>query len=341
MITGANPSNHSTMKNKHLLLIFLATLCFGLIAKYAPWFKSDNFQADLVRVDTTNLVRISIQQPGQPELLLERSDEGWVASQDDYAVRTADSNLAPILTALSAIRSIRIVHSERRDTLLLLPTQAIHVEVSMNNGRRETFEIGKELLENQQPATFIEIDRHEGIYLTDKHLRRIFTRSVDDFRCKTLLAFSPENLRSLAVFRPGIDTLLFQKSDTSAVWNTGRVGESIPVEQVKAWLKSLEQLNHLPFAAHADERLDMENLAAVISLGMSTEAEPLLLHIFNTGAQNHPVSTTKQSLKRQSLPAFVLQSSQNPLNFFALSDTLLAKKICTGLRPMSSVLPLR
>ena len=116
------------MKNKHLLLIFLATLTLGLVAKYAPWFKSDVFELNLLQVDSQSIQRISITLPGKSELLLEHSDEGWVASQDDFAVRSADSTLSPMLAVLQEMRSLRIVHSKQRDTLSIGPQLSIHVE---------------------------------------------------------------------------------------------------------------------------------------------------------------------------------------------------------------------
>jgi hypothetical protein len=307
------------MKNKHLLLIFLCTLLLGLVARYAPWFKNDVFQTDLVRVDTAAVQRIAITQPGSTELLLERSDEGWVASQDDFAIRTADSLLRPLLEAIERIRSLRIVHSNMRDTLQLLPTQAIHVEISGKHSRKETFEIGRETWEYKQPATFVEIDQHEGIYLTDKHLRSVFTKSVDDFRSKTLLDFAAQNLQSVEILRPGIDTIVFEKSDTSAQWHSNRAKPWLAPEAVAEWLKTLQNLNGLPFAPHADDIHAADNMVAGITFRFVQQDETIQLLMFDAGA-----------LFRRKTPVYVLQSTQNPFNFFALSDTLLARKIRSG-----------
>ena len=318
------------MKNKHLLLIFICTLLLGLLAKYSPWFKSEIFQADLIRVDPADLQRLSITQAGNPELLLERSDEGWVASQEDFAVRTADSILAPLLLAIAQIRSLRIIHSDRRDTLLLLPTQAIHVAIYLKNGQKETFEIGREVLENKQPATFIEIDRHEGIYLTNQYLRRIFTRSIDDFRSKTVLAFSPTPLQSVCILRPGIDTVFFQKSDTSLLWQSSHSAQMIPVMALKKWLGYCQRLNSLPFATHLEEMQTADNLLLTLMFYTPDTAEPMILKVFglmgNTLGDDSTVNVPTASKK----PLFVLQSSQNRYNFFALKDTLLLQKICSG-----------
>ncbi len=310
------------MKNKHLLLIFASTLLLGLLARYSPWFKNDVFQRDLVRLDSTKIERISITHAGQAELLLEHSDEGWVASQDDFAVRTADSLVAPILTVLAAIRSRRIVQTTQRDTLSLLPSQAVHVEVFMKNGAKERFEIGKEIWEDNLAATYIEIDRHDGIYLIDKHLRAIFAKKIDEFRNKVVLDFLPENLKTLQIFRLNADTLYFQKSDSAGLWQCNNVATKLPQEQVQRWLQWLQQLKGLPFATHTEERMAADGWQATLELGMPDAAESISLQFFALGGY-------KPSDKRMGTTC-LLQSSQNPFSFFALSDTALVRNILSG-----------
>ncbi len=318
------------MKNKHLILIFLCTLILGLLAKYAPWFKSDHFQVDLVRVKTVDLQRLAISLPGKSELVLESSDEGWVASQDDYAIRTPDSTVAPIMAALAQIRSLKIIHSDQRDTMLLLPAQSVHVEVRLKNGHRESFEIGREIWLQKQAATYIEIDRHEGIYLIDKHMRTVFTKSIDDFRNKTVLSFSGEKLRTFHIVRPGIDTVYFQKPDTSHLWYGSTAGQLVLPGPLQQWINKLLELNNLPFAAHSDEMMSADNLAASISLGVKDLEEPILIQIFNVRSKTTPERSLGRSKAHKNLPHYIVQSSQNNYSFFAIPDTLMAHGLWSG-----------
>jgi hypothetical protein len=315
------------MKNKHLLLIFACTLLTGLLAKYTPWFKGDIFQTDLLRLTPNEVQRIAISRPGKEELLLERSDEGWVASQEDFAVRTADSLVAPLLTALSQFRSLRIVHVTQTDTLGLAPSQAIRVQVFMKNGRKEIFDVGRETQEQQQAATYVEMDQHEGVYLASKHLRQVFDRTIDDFRSKTVFDLKLENLQAVRIERPGIDTISWQKSDTSAMWWRNNRNE-LPQrkEQVSHWLGQVQQLNGLPFASHTDEGQAPENLAANISFKMMDSIMDVQLQFYQTRAN---VYHTKR-LATRNTPELVVISSQNSAIFFALFDTTLAKKIWNG-----------
>ncbi len=310
------------MKNKHLLLIFCCTLLLGLLARYSPWFKNEIFHTDLVHIDSSKIERISILQPGQPELLLERSDEGWVVSQEELTRWTADSLLAPILEALSAIRSRRIVRTTNRDTLGLLPLQAVHVEVFMKNGAKERFDLGREIWEGKAPATYIEIDQHDGIYLADKHLRGVFSKQINDFRSKTVLNFSPQAIRAFLILGPNRDSLRYQKSDTAAVWQRWGQPGIFTQEQVEMWMQHLQQLKELPFVTDPGERLSGEHWYGTVKLDFLDSEESVSLSFFDI----IPVET----VPKQNLPPFLLISTQNPWTGFSMEDTSLLRKILTG-----------
>jgi Domain of unknown function (DUF4340) len=316
------------MKNKHLLLIFGCTLFLGLLARYSPWFKNEIFNTDLVRIDSSKIERISILLPGQSELLLEHSDEGWVASQDDLALRTDDSLLTPILEALSVIRSRRIVDGAQRDTLGLLPSEAVHVEVYLKNGAKERFEIGKETWDNKLAATYVEIDKHDGIYLTDKHLRKVFARKINDFRSKVLLDFSPDSLSAFKIFLLNADTLHFQKRDTAGLWQSNKVATFVSAEPVQLWLQALQKLRDLPFATQAEERLSADDWLATLELSVSGAEEPIALHFFALGV-------ARPSSKQLGVK-YLLQSSQNPFSYFVLSDSFVVRRILEGPVPTAS-----
>ena len=319
------PGTNKAMKNKHLLLIFFCTLLVGLLVKYLPWNKGEVFHTDLMRIEAAQVQRIAINRFGKSELLLECNDEGWVASQDDFAIRTVETAVAPMLAVLAGIRSRRIVPTAQPDTLSLGAHQAIQVAVLLKNGRTDLLEIGLETLEDHQPVTYIKLEKHGGIYLVSGHLRRMFDRSVDDFRSKTVCSFTPKNLLKASVFRPGKDTVCFQQRDTSTWWELNHAGVFIAPKKLEEWLNQLQKLNGLPFASHHEEAYAAENPVGVVVLNLQNEDTPLRLQFFEVVTTNNGGFSVR---KRK--PLFLVQSSQNVYNFFALSDTLLAQGILAG-----------
>lgn len=315
------------MKNKHLLLIFACTLLLGVLAKYAPWFKSDFFQTDLIGIEKNALQRISIGIPGKSELALERSDEGWVASQDELAVRTPDSSVAAVLTALEHIRSIRIVHTKRPDSLWLDEKNAIHVELLRTDGHKEQFDIGREMATEGQAATFLKIDPHEGIYLVSNYLRKVFTKSIDDFRSKIVWSVPAEHFRAFTIYRMGCDTIHFVKNDTGAVWTVMPSRVQVPENVVEQWLNLLQQLNGLPFATTQEERAAED--AAEFKVELETpgaEGEIIGLQLFGLSVTTTADSTRAMRAGNKCL----VYATQNSFNYFFLKDKALAQRIVDG-----------
>jgi hypothetical protein len=270
------------------------------------------------------LQRITVQLPSKPELLLERSDEGWVAMQEEFALKTADSTVFPLLQALSNIQSVRIVPNARRDTMGLDARQAIHLEATLVEGRKEMIEIGKETWEHQQPVTYIALDRHEGVYLVSGHLRKVFALTADDFRQKTVLQLPFQQLSRFQIVRPGVDTVLWQPSDTAAVWHATGLATATPLEAVQLWWQQLLTLNTLPFASHTDEGQAAEQLVMRLVLEHKEQETPVELQFFRTRAHFY------RAERRKGTPPVVVQSSQNTSSYFALADTALLGRIARG-----------
>lgn len=170
------------MKNKHLVLLFVATVAIGWLLRRAPWRAAQVFQTELIGVDTARLTQLRLLLPGQPELLLERTETGWTALQEGRSVVVAPADMLPLLHALVAIRSVGVVKTRQPDTLGLSAAEGLQVTVYQAGQHKEDFWIGRETSAENAPATFIRLAGHEGNYLVEHHLRRIFDRRLEDFR---------------------------------------------------------------------------------------------------------------------------------------------------------------
>jgi hypothetical protein len=320
------------MKNKHLLIIFVTTLLLGLIARYAPWFKSDTLQSDLIRVPSASVKRLVLVAPGSSELVLERSEDGWVAAQEALAVRTPDSSVLPLLAALEHVEALKIIHSKQPDSLWLLESQSLAVRVETLKGRKEHFHIGREVMENGQPATYLKIEPHEGVYLVKGHLRRLFSLNIDAFRSKTVLRMPVAAVTVVSLTRNGMGDLLLQKSDTAAWWQLN--GQGLDTNLVESWLKQLQHLNGLPFATQAQEAGTDDAPALKIELSGQPGSEPVLLEFYGLTFRIQSDS----SLAIQTRKPCLVHSSENPFNFFFIKDLDLIRSIALGLpaKPVGS-----
>lgn len=311
------------MKNKHLILLFLATAAVGLLARRTPWFKANVFSTNLIELDTAQVTQISVFRPGQPELLLERTETGWVVAQELRAVHAAPEQVAPMLELLRAVRSLRIVQTERPDTFGFSEKAQIKIRVYQDKNLLEQFDIGNTTTENGQAATYIHLSRHEGIYLVQQHLRGIFDKKMADFRKKRLFTFDPASVHYV-VFSwyqqegPDLQFPIY-RNDTTGQWEP--LGEEPPViadDTIRQWLGLFQRLNDADFADHFDESRSRETLLAQVELGF-TNGDSLLLRLFHPRPPELPEEITTEGMK--ALPLYILHASQNPVNFFAPADT--------------------
>jgi hypothetical protein len=311
------------MKNKHLVLLFLGVLALGLLARRLPWPAKKLFQTDLIALDTATVTQISILSADQPELLLERTEAGWAATQELHSLPVRQEDVAPVLAALSAVRSLRIVRTNLPDTLGISEANRLQVIVFQENKILEQFEIGNETLENGQPATFVRLLPHEGIYLAKSHLRSIFSKQLDDFRPKTVAQFEPSQVRAIALENSTLKHFFLQKNDLASRWKTP---EKIFVsnDSVQLWLALFSRLNGAPFADFFDESRARETQVGKTTLHLIS-SDSLVFRIFHEKASNLPEQISPSRIRF--LAPYIFHSSQNPTNFFTLPDTSLLRKI--------------
>lgn len=312
------------MKNKHLVFIFLLTLVFGLLVRKFPWRVSEMFQADLITIDTSALQNISINQAGVSELLLERTDMGWVAEQDGRPVTVSETDMQPLLIALSHIQTLRILKSKQPDTLGL--RAAIAVKATLNGGRQELFYIGRQTLEDDSPATYVELDNNKGIYLVKSHLRDIFNKTIAQFRKNIAVAFEQNAVSDISIVWEKRDSSAYWKrNDSLLCWEAGAL--RLPLDSMRRWLRWLPELNGRPFADHFDDSRSRETLFATVTLQNQSGVPALELSFFYLAPPDIPEDFSVLGDRQQYLSAWVLQSSQNPYNYFSITDTTLLHHI--------------
>lgn len=313
----------SPMKNKHLVLLFIITLLAGWLVRRLPWRFSNIFQADLIEMDAQDLQSISIVRPGSAELLMERTDEGWMTEQDGRPVRVPVEIVDRMLQELSHVKTLRIVKTTRPDTVGL--QAPIKVQAMLKNGRKEVFFVGWQTFDQESPATYIELDHHDGIYLVKNHLYDVFDQDAARFRPASAFQLAVEDISEIRFFWNKQDSVtVVKKNDALPVWAYGLV--EWPGDSVHKWLKLLPRLNGTPFADHFDDSRSRQTLVTRISLIGRQDSTPLELEFHYLAPPEIP-EDPEALAKRQNLSAWVLHSSQNPNNYFCINDTILLRHI--------------
>lgn len=310
------------MKNKHLLLLFLITLGLGVLSRNWRWHKPVESWC-LVRIDTSTLSQITLSQPDASEWILDHTDSGWAIEQGIRTFPVEAARLQPMWDALADLQSLRHIPTRQPDTFGILPGRRWRVTVREVEGRVVTFDLGHQVMEQGKAATYVWLDNDQQLYLVKGHLRNIFFQKMDFFRKANIADLHPDQVKSIFCNWPGDTTLLLHRHDSLPLWTTSDGLRQVPADSLHDWLLSLRQIRQLPFADDFDESRAARTLRAELIL-QSTDQAPLRLSLHRLEPPELPEEMPRnQDIKPRMAVAWVLHSSQNPINYFSLTDTAL------------------
>ncbi|MFN0014534.1 MAG: hypothetical protein ACKVU2_08290 [Saprospiraceae bacterium] len=316
------------MKNKHLLFLFLSVLALGLASRWLPLRYRTVFDSHLLRFDPEAVSRVAVSVPGKPDLILERIENGWSAEQDGRTTVAPTDTVLALLSTLAGINTFRLIKTGQPDTLGFLPESTLRVRLFREKKLMEHIEIGMEFVApDGAVSTFLRLPAHQGVYLVNGQLSRAFRRSLDDFRSKTVFPLVPYAIEGIKVFGPESDSVFLRKNGNASQWSTADGSVGVPDTSVLAWLRLVHRLNKLPFADDFDESQEAETQVAALVL--EGGGQSLQIRFFHVQPPDLP-ENLDQFRKAQRPSEYVIQSSTNPLNFFAISDTNLLRLVCRG-----------
>jgi len=318
------------MKNKHLVLLFVGVLLVGLVSRWLPVRYRTLFESRLFRWEEKDVSRMTVSGGGRPDLLFERLEEGWGVEQEARATVVQEAVVSEMLGALTGIGTFELVKTGRPDTLGFVAGEVLPVRLYRQKHLLEALEIGGEGATAVGACTYIRLPEHGGVYRVPGHLRHFFARSLQDFRPKTLVSLAPDAVRRITVAWPNGDSLVLNRADSAGRWVLANDLRHLSADSVHAWLALFERLKNSPFADYFDESRETETLFAGIVLEAVDTVE--ILRIFYLEPPDVPEEPADLRRRDRHFPAaFVVHSSANPYNYFALPDTNLVRILCFGL----------
>ncbi len=284
-----------------LLLVVIGLVIYG-ITRYAPSRRPPDFQADLIRTDSTAITSISITPPGgQPEIALRRTDARWIVSNGRMDLIARPEVVSGLLQTLAHIPTTRIATQDARQWMEygVDERSAIRIRVYENRRLREDFFVGKtEILADTVRVSYLRLASAKEVYVIPEDLASRFALRFNDFRSNRLLQL-PAAADVIGWEWQSPDTALYLQR-TNAGWYLN--DQPLDSLRVMGYLHSLQAVHGDTFADDFDE-----------VLGAGLLFRTLIFH-----ARNEPEAIVVQCYRDtlRTLP-FIIHSRQYPEAYFA------------------------
>jgi len=221
------------------------------------------------------LERITITSPAIGAVVLQRSVAGWqVYTPDRKTSYTADSAaVQALLDSLSALTTASMVarNPDRHALYEVTPETGLRVEVLTHEGRiAAAVVIGK-----NGPnifSTYVRTADSDDVYLVDGILQTTASKTLNEWRDKTVFKLDPGLMRAYTV--SGDRSLTLHKNDD--VWQANQ-GETVTAEAAAQLMRTFAGLNAADFAEGSLEEFGLARPSRTITADLSDGTSVTLL----------------------------------------------------------------
>lgn len=292
------------LKNKHLVLLFLAILLGSFVFRRLPLHGDREFRRDIVRLPLDSITQIILQTPGDTEsIIFNRINAAWSVTNGSRTVDVPTAKMDELLAPMANIRSLRFA-TEGTDNQVFLG-KAMHLQAFAGAQKLDEFWLGA-CLSNTVKTSFVRLDSPREIFEVEGNVACRWQLRFDDFRSQKVCDCPAEKFASVEFTWAEFPPLFFEAREED--WATpGGVFKRSP-EQMQEFFRDINLLKINAFADDFDDANRKETFVGRITLNRkSSELSPIELMCFRS---------------EKPTPRFVLYSSENPGNYFFADDSL-------------------
>jgi hypothetical protein len=287
-----------------LILVYVLSVSFHFAGR------ESNTRAVAFHTDTTGTTEIDLYpyHAGRQEIKLVRTPAGWQLSTGSLSVHPVPGSAEALLSALVNVPTARLVsrNRDRWDNYKVGDTTGTRVVVYKGKQPIADYLIGNGALAEGGPAAengrigastaYIRSNGHDEVYAADGYLESMVDKTFADWRDKSVLRLNTTDITGISF--QGTPGYVLSKKDSTWWLSGGRVS----TDSVNRYLGTVASytLGHF-----ADD--------------FTASASPDRSILF--GGASSPMATL-QFWKRPD-GSWVLNSSQNPTAYFAISDSAL------------------
>ena len=295
------------MKNKHIVGLFLTVLILGWGISRLDFGQGTSLNALLVKAAPSDIKRIAVFQMNDTLRLL-RTPYGWLSSGPDENTPFPDSAAEKMLDVICHLETIRFLKTGRPDTLGLPPERGIAlVYTSAKMPESETFFLGKTIVENGLPATWLAVANHNQFYLVKGDIVSIFNQRWTSAHPGKFYTSDTTSTDSICLFFPG-DSAVLRHADKG-------------YDMLKNWLNAWQQTADGALEFRFFDKKEYGEAPAVELIFHQPEHEPESCALYFLSSPDLPDDPERRREFRDYAPRYILESSRYPGMFFGIPDT--------------------
>jgi len=247
------------INNKILVLGLAGLIGIFVISKLFRSPKLEgNIRKELVSIDTADVTELRMASAGdQPKVVrLVKEKNVWTVSQDDKSYPADKSIVDNLLTTVASLNAERMV-SRKKDKWDSYNVGEKSTDVSVYEGGKRTagFRVGKTGF-NQNPSsqqfgrqgieafTYVRLADEDEVYIVNGFLESTFNRGLNDWRDKSFLRFSSDDITKVTFTYPADSSFVLERRDT--LWYAG--GRIADKDKVQNYLLEISTRSETSFA---------------------------------------------------------------------------------------------
>lgn len=318
------------MKNKHLVLLFLAVASLAWWGRKCSFQKHDAaFHKTILQMDTALVSQIEITRPGKQPLLLEKTGKRWLCTSQSNTTPVPPAIAAALLRVLQHVEATYLLpNSEKKaESLGFAPDRMLTIAIFEQEKCVDKLEIGADTVISGRKLTFARIHGNPEIFAVEGYLAQEFDLDPIAWRKREFCRFDPDKIASISLNWHEKAPVFLEKKSNENFWNAPGNTAHYPDAVIKNWLVVLQSIENSPFLDAFDISQESDNRYGKLELSGS---QNLVLEGFIWTSHEWPEEQSTGSQHMGEATVYVVKSSQNEGNYFQIQADSVFYRIFNG-----------
>lgn len=303
------------MNIRKLSLLFIILLGVWSTIEYTGTKTIQNFETDLIRIDTAkvSIIKIEPNDKKKAAITLQRNiNAQWLATKETVTVVANKRAIDTVLNHIQLIQTKEVAarKKEKWSNFEVDKTNGTRIKIYSENKLIEEFLVGSYHFnqETKEELSFVRIKGEEEVYAIDGLLSKYLRQEFNAYRNKRLLKINQENITAISLTNQNREVQSFIKNNDQ--WTK----DSLVIDPtlIRNYLLDIEVVNGNNFVDEIDPITYSIPKYRTLLISRENMPQPIIITCYRDEAKK---------------PPYIIHSSENPESYFKSEESDLFQKI--------------